>query len=133
MFIQPGRVEAIRPAPVCVGAPEARSWTLRSAALCAALLLLGACVGTPSDGPPHRQLDALWAEYSELPGYRAIAIAGQLRSNRWVAGVTGGHASAEAARDVAMRECGKRRSQKRMQAPCQLYAIGDEVVWQGGG
>jgi len=103
----------------------------RACGLCAVLLLLAAaCAGGPRK-PPHRELDALWNDYSKLPGQRALAIAGQIRKDRWVAGATGGHASRDDAAAMALSECKRHRAKQRMQAPCQLYAIGNDVVWTG--
>ena len=94
----------------------------------AVALSLSACAASP---PPHSALDALWRDYRALPEQRALAIAGELRRDHWVAGATGGHASRGEAEVRALGECRKRRVQRRMQAPCRLYAVGDDVVWPG--
>jgi hypothetical protein len=104
---------------------------------CALLLstcavVLSACARSPSSPPsPHRELAPIWREYRDLPAERALAIAGELRHDHWVAGASGGHASRGKAEAQALEECRRRRAQRRMQAPCLLYAVGDEVVWPG--
>jgi hypothetical protein len=92
---------------------------------CAAVL--AACA---SSSPEHRELAPIWREYSALPAERALAIAGELRRDHWVAGASGGHELLADAESAALEECRRRRAQRRMQAPCSLYAVGDEVVWQ---
>jgi hypothetical protein len=91
-------------------------------------VVLSACA---SPSPPHHELAPIWRDYRALPAERALAIAGELRQDRWVAGASGGHASRGEAEAQALEECRKRRAQRRMQAPCLLYAVGDEVVWSG--
>jgi hypothetical protein len=59
-------------------------------AICAAILAL-ACAATqraPDDG-----LASVWHDYRSLPAQRALAVAGDLRLDRWVAGASGGHAT----------------------------------------
>ena len=91
-------------------------------------MVLSACA---SPSPPHRGLAPTWRDYRALPAERALAIAGELRHDHWVAGVSGGHASRGEAEAQALRECQKRRAQRRMQAPCLIYGVGDEVVGSG--
>ena len=91
-------------------------------------LALLACV---SDRAPHSQLAPIWRDYRALPDQRALAIAGELRQDRWVAGASGGHARRQDAAEGALGECRRRREQRRLQAPCRVYAVGDEVVWSG--
>jgi hypothetical protein len=56
-------------------------------------------------------------------------VAGDLRLGRWVSGASGGHATQAAAEERALRECRARRAAQRAQAACELYAVGDEIVW----
>ena len=112
MSTHPGRVDSRRPVPVRLG-------------LCIALL--SACATSPP--PIHRELTTIWRDYRELPAERALAIAGDLRNDQWVAGAAGGRASRAEAKEAALAECSRRRAQRRMQMPCGLYAVGDEVVW----
>jgi hypothetical protein len=60
-----------------------------------------------------------------------MAIAGDPLRDRWVSGASGGHASHEDAEREALAECRRRRAQRRMLAFCELYAVGDEIVWAG--
>lgn len=92
-------------------------------------LLLAGCAAL--EGPPDRELVPLWSEYTALPPQRALAIAGELRVDRWVAGASGGHATRREAEEAAIAECRRRRTLRRLQDPCRLYAVGDEVVWSG--
>lgn len=95
--------------------------------LCLSLLVC-ACTGTAR---VHGVLDGVWAEYRALRPERALAIAGDLRQDRWVAGAAGRSASPAEAQDAALRECRRRRAALRLQDPCRLYAVGDEIVWPG--
>ena len=98
-----------------------------AAALAAALLAACASGGSP----PHRDLAVAWRDYRSLPEERALAIAGDPRRGRWVAGASGGHALPSEAQAEALVQCRIRRAARRMQAPCLLYAVGDEIVWSG--
>jgi len=104
------------------------------------LICIAACgwiVGCAASGPtsesavPHPALKALWRDYRQLPAHRALAIAGDLSRQRWIAGATGGRASPGEAEAAALRECRKQRAKARMQDACVLYAIGNELVWTG--
>ena len=94
------------------------------------LLLLVGCGGGLSQ-PGHRELAGLWSDYRELPPHRALAIAGDPSRSRWVAGVASGQASAEEAERAALGECRRQRLRQRMQEACSIYAVGDEVIWEG--
>ncbi len=84
-----------------------------------------------SDALPHPDLAPVWRDYLALPAERALAIAGDPRRDRWVAGASSGHDTRNRAESEALRECQKRRGMRRMQAACVLYAVGDEIVWRG--
>ena len=100
-----------------------------AAAVSTAAVFAIACASkTPK---PDAHLARVWRDYRALPEQRALAIAGDLRRNLWVAGSSGGHATRADAEAAALRECRARRLRQRAQAQCQLYAIGDEVVWTG--
>jgi len=91
--------------------------------------LLSACA---SGGPlPHPDLESTWRKYLALPAERALAVAGDPRRDRWVAGRSGGNATRDQAEAAALLECRRLRGIRRLQAPCLLYAVGDEIVWQG--
>lgn len=103
---------------------------MRSRWLKAALLAgLALACATPT-GPqgPHPSLTALWRQYQRLPDERALAVAGDL-DRVWVAAMAGGALTREDAVEQASVECRRKRRERRMQAPCLLYAVGDEIVW----
>ena len=93
-----------------------------------ATLLLACASGVAS---PHPDLAPVWRKFLALPEQRALAIAGDPRRDRWVIAASAGHATREQAQAAALAECQKRRGQRRMQAACVLYAVGDEIVWRG--
>ena len=91
--------------------------------------LLSACAYA---GPlPHTNLEPTWRDYLALPAERALAVAGDPRGDRWVAGYSGGNATRDRAEVEALLKCQELRGFRRLQAPCLLYAVGDEIVWQG--
>ena len=96
------------------------------AALLATVCACGSVLGTRI--PPHRGLDRIWRQYSELPPKRALAIAGD-PNELWVGAAAGGAQAQVDASDRALEECRSRRAERRMQAPCLLYAVGDDILW----
>ena len=92
-------------------------------------MLLLTCASDPA--PPHPDLARVWRGFVALPAERALAIAGDPRRDRWVTGASGGHATREEAETEALAQCRRRRALRRLQALCVLYAVGDEIVWQG--
>jgi hypothetical protein len=102
---------------------------LAAIALACAIGWALACASRPSE--PDPSLATLWRDYQSLADFRAIAVAGNFRNDRWVAGVSGGHPSQADAEKAALAECRVRRLHAREQAMCQLYAVGDEIVWTG--
>ncbi len=96
--------------------------------LCATVLLV-TCESNPRvRSEPHPAISSLWRSFLEMPRERALALAGD-PERQWVAGAAGGHASQLEAEESALVECRKRRRARRIQAPCRLYATGDEIVW----
>jgi hypothetical protein len=91
-------------------------------------LLLLACASDRA--LPHPDLAPAWRDFLALPAERALAIAGDPRRDRWVAGASGGHATRGRAEAAALLECQRRRGIRRMRAACALYAVGDEIVWR---
>jgi hypothetical protein len=100
-----------------------------TAVVAGAALVQLACVSQRS--LPHPDLARIWRAFLALPEQRALAIAGDPQRDRWVSGASGGHESLEEAEENALVVCRQRRAQRRIQAACQIYAIGDEVVWAG--
>jgi hypothetical protein len=123
---EPGRVDSRRSVPAvffpaaALGRRIAVAWT--------AVLLL-ACASDRAS--PHPDLAPTWRDFLALPAERALAIAGDPRRDRWVAGASGGHATRGGAEAAALLECRRRRGIRRMRAACALYAVGDEIVWRG--
>jgi hypothetical protein len=74
-------------------------------------------------------MEKLWREYLAMPAERALAIAGD-PERRWVGAASGGHGSPSEAEEGALVACRRRRAARRMQAPCLLYARGDQIVWK---
>ncbi len=98
--------------------------------ICAALLA-GACASESILGtrvPPHPKLDRIWAQYSGLAPKRALAIAGDPNRD-WVGAAAGGADAQAEASERALEECGRERLERRMLAPCLLYAAGDDILW----
>jgi len=95
----------------------------------AGAVLLLACVAKRS--APHPDLTRVWRAFLALPEHRAMALAGDPRRDLWVSGASGGHESLAEAEESALSACRRRRAQRRMQAACQIYAVGDEIVWAG--
>jgi hypothetical protein len=95
--------------------------------LCMVTAALLSC-STPGGPRPHQGVASLWRSYADMPAARALAIAGD-PDRVWVGGASGGHESQQEAEENAMAECRKRRSARRMQAPCRLYASGSTIVW----
>lgn len=92
-------------------------------------VLLSACAYA---GPlPHPNLEPTWRDYLALPAERALAVAGDPRGDRWVTGYSGGNATRDQAEAEALLECQRLRGFRRLQAQCLLYAVGDEIVWEG--
>lgn len=101
------------------------TWIRTGAGCAAGLAFLAAC--SAPEGPP-RSLAPLWREYVKMPPERALAIAGD-PARLWVGAASGGYPSQEMAEESVVAECTRRRSLRRMQEPCRLYAVGDDIVW----
>ena len=95
-------------------------------AICA--VLLAAACARGGRIPPHPGIDRLWGQYAALAPMRALAIAGD-PDRLWVGAAAGGAEAQHDASDRALEECRRRRAERRMQAPCRLYAVGDEILW----
>jgi hypothetical protein len=84
------------------------------------------CAG--SHAKPHVGLEGFWTSYKSLPRAKALVIAGE-PSGVWVAGAAGGEATPEEAEAAAMKMCARRRHERRLAAPCRIYARGNKIVW----
>ena len=114
------------------GSASAGPFRISSIALhvgCVLVLAAIACASKPASVDPN--LARVWRDYRRLPDHRALALAGNIQQDRFVAGFSGGHATIPEAEAAALRECSARRLAMRQQAACKIYAIGDETVWPG--
>ena len=93
--------------------------------LTASLPLLACAASGPQ---PHRGIEGLWRQFVQLPPKRALALAGN-PERVWVAGAVGGLETQTEASTSALAECRRKRRERRMQAPCILYAVGNEIIW----
>jgi hypothetical protein len=98
-----------------------------SLTLVCAALLAPACA-TKSRSEPHPGIGSLWRDFLEMPPERALALAGD-PDRVWVGAASGGHASQLEAEESVLAGCRRRRADRRMRAPCRLYASGGEIVW----
>jgi len=101
---------------------------LAALALALAAFAPAACRLPPTQTQPHESLATLWRQYQQLPTRRALALAGD-PERAWVAAMAGAATEQQDAIDVALARCRQKRKEHRMQAPCRLYAVDDEVVW----
>ena len=76
-------------------------------------------------------LELLWRDYQALPDQRALAVAGDLDTERWVAGLASGHRDRASAREAALAECLAQRRRQRMQSPCKIFSVGSKILWRG--
>jgi hypothetical protein len=86
-----------------------------------------ACTSSGVD-EPHRGVRSLWRHFVTLPEMRAMAIAGD-PVRIWVGAAVGDEPTAAAAEAAALAACREKRIAARIQTPCRLYAMGDEIVW----
>ena len=108
----------------------ASGMVMRRCGALASLALLQIACAMDGDFVPHPDLAPIWQDFLAMHAERAMAIAGDPRRDRWVVGITGGHAERAQAEAEAIRQCRVKRGVRRMQAACELYAVGDEIVWQ---
>jgi hypothetical protein len=98
------------------------------AALTLVVVTLSACfqAGVPIGGPlpPGTRFDSEWTRYVRLTPNKAMAVAGDV-TNVYVTGYAFGYDSEPAAIDAALAACEARRTDRRIEAPCQIFAIGD--------
>ena len=97
------------------------------ATLLLGILLLAGCES--SGATPHPNLRRVWKDFLELPRERALAIAGDPRRNHWISDASAGHRTRDEATAAALEECARHRQLRRMQAPCEIYGVDDEIVW----
>ncbi len=104
------------------------------ASMTALLLVTLALAACESGGTTaHLNLRRVWNDFLELPRERALAIAGDPRRNHWITAASAGHDSRDEAEAAALEECAKHRERRRIQAPCEIYGVNDEIVWHRDG
>ena len=101
--------------------------------LCAALL--GGCAswGLPIGIPMRNktQFASEWRRYEKMPGYKALAVAGDL-DRKYVSGWTSHCCEQQKATAEALKHCEQRRRDRSISGECRVYAIGNEI-YQGDG
>ena len=81
-------------------------------------------IGMPLPSAPR--FKAEWKNYSRLEPNKALAIAGDTQGT-YVIGYAFAQSSEPAAVQAAMDACEARRADRRIEAPCRTYAIGERV------
>jgi hypothetical protein len=96
-----------------------------------ALPLLAGCMGyvTPMGVPLPKKsrFQVEWKHYSRLHDNKALAVAGDV-SSQYVSGYAFECESQQSAVERALAACETRRTDKRIDAPCQTYAIGNQPL-----
>jgi hypothetical protein len=99
-------------------------------AVAAGLLVGGCAAGVDTIGlklAKRTRFEVLWDRYGELPGNKAFALAGDpagINATGLVYGLTSG----DAARAKALDYCEEQRVARRIDAPCVLLAVDDNVL-----
>jgi hypothetical protein len=94
-------------------------------------LLSLACTG--ERGPIGLQLrtserfDTEWRDYLKLPPHKSVAFAGD-PEGRYVIGYGFEKATRAAAMSAAIEDCNLRRADKRIEDPCEIVAVDDELI-----
>ena len=77
------------------------------------------------------QFASQWARYQRLSDLKALAVAGDLRGV-YVSGFAFSYPIQALANDEALDSCELRRTDRRIEDACRLYAIGDERIEDAG-
>ena len=103
----------------------------RAATLLLLAVAMSACFRSGSAiGVPLRtttRFEAEWKRYVDLPGRKAMAVAGD-RTGRYVMGYGYAYPIQAMATAEALETCEERRLDQRMGGECRIYATGEEVV-----
>lgn len=75
----------------------------------------------------HTRFEVLWERYGRLPGNKAFALAGDPAGIN-ATGLVYGLASGDEARAKALDYCEEQRVARRIDAPCVLLAVDDNVL-----
>jgi hypothetical protein len=89
--------------------------------------------GSPMGVPlrERTQFESQWRSYQRLSGLKALAVAGDLEGV-YVSGFAFSYPIQALADDEALETCEQRRTDRRIEDACRLYAIGDERVEDAG-
>lgn len=94
-------------------------------------LLAGGCgAGVNTIGlklAERTRFEVLWDRYGRLPGNKAFALAGDPAGIN-ATGLVYGLSSGEEAREKALDYCEEQRVARRIDAPCALLAVDDNVL-----
>lgn len=94
------------------------------------LSLLAGCAswGRPIGIPLRNktQFASEWNNYKKKPGFKALAVAGDL-GGAYVSGWTSEFCEQQKATVEALKRCEERRRDRKIAGQCQVYAIGDEI------
>jgi hypothetical protein len=96
----------------------------------AGLFVAGCAAGVDTIGiklAEHTRFEILWDRYGRLPGNKAFALAGDPTGINAM-GLVYGMGSGDAAREKALDYCEEQRLVRRIDAPCVLLAIDDNVL-----
>jgi hypothetical protein len=94
------------------------------------LLVAGCTTGVHTIGlklAERTRFEVLWDRYGRLPGNKAFALAGDPAGIN-ATGLVYGLSSGDEAREKALDYCEEQRLVRRIDAPCVLLAIDDNVL-----
>ena len=74
----------------------------------------------------NTQFTSEWSSYRQMLSHKAMAIAGDVES-QYILGYSHAYPTEASAIDEALEACEERRMDRRMEAPCKLYAIENEL------
>jgi hypothetical protein len=72
-----------------------------------------------------------WAQYEKLKGFKALAVAGNLRG-RYVSGWASNCCEQQKATVDALNYCEQRSHDRQIADACHVYAVGDKILREGG-
>jgi hypothetical protein len=121
--------ELATPEPSATPTPKAAQTYAPSPRVGAAPSSASTAQSTPARTLPDQFLKA-FQEYAAKSGKKAMALALDSDGRSAYVGAYG-YATQPAANEEALSECMRLRVQSGVQQNCRMYAVGDEVVWQG--
>lgn len=108
----------------------------RLLAIAMPLILAAGCMSAGSPmGVTYKnrtQFESEWPRYLLFAPNKALAVGGDVRG-KYVLGYAHAYPSEGIAAEAALEECEARRTERRIAAPCRLYARGDSPVELEGG